>query len=167
MKKPLCLLLCLSLLFFLFGCSQNTLKAPVEFFYRQNKIPYEAQRSVIGSEIRETVDHPGYLRTLNLYLQGPASNDFLPTFPEGSKIITLSQAPGAISLVLSDKFASLTGIDLSIACICLTKTVIQLTGCTVVTIQAESLQLDGKNSITLDDSSAILYDSYYGQTESA
>lgn len=166
MKKLLCLLLGVSLLCFLFGCSSNAPQVPAEFFYRQNGFPYDTQRSVIGSEIRETIDHPGYLRTLNLYLQGPASNDFSPTYPEDSKIITLSQSPGAITLVLSDAFASLTGIELSIACTCLTQTVIQLTGCTVVTIQAESLPLDGKSSITLNESSAMLYDNYYGQIES-
>ena len=166
MKKTFCLLLCFSLLFCLFGCSPNAPKAPAEFFYWQNDLPYDAQRSVIGSEIRETAEHPGYIKTLNLYLQGPASNSFLPTFPQGSKIITLSQAPGTISLVLSDAFASLTGIELSIACICLAKTVIALTDCTAVTIQAETLPLDGNKSITLDSSSALLYDSYYGQTES-
>lgn len=166
MRKYLCLLLCLSLLFCLFGCSKKAPEVPAEFFYWESNLSNDPQKSVIGSEIRETASHPGYIRTLDLYLKGPESNALKATFPRGTRIVSLSQAPGSISLVLSDEFASLTGIELSIACICLAKTVIQLTGCNDVTVQAETLPLDGEKNITLDNSGVLFYDNYYGQTES-
>jgi len=166
MKRHLCFLLCVSVLLCLLGCAKDEPDVPVEFFYLQNGFSYDTHQSVIGSEVRETAGVHGYTRILDLYLKGPKSNTLSPTFPEDSRIISLSQGPSSVSLVLSDAFASLAGIELSIACICLAKTVIHLTGCTAVTIQAESLLLDGEKSITLDNSGVLLYDNYYGQTKS-
>lgn len=165
MRKHLCLFLCLSLLFCLLACSRKEPVEPAEFFYWESSLSNDPQHSVIGSEIRETASHPGYIKTLDLYLKGPESNKFNPTFPQGTKIVSMSQAPNSVFLVLSDEFASLRGIELSIACICLAKTTIHLTGCTAVTIQAESLPLDGEKNVTLNDSGVLLYDNYYGQTK--
>jgi len=61
-------------------------------------------------------------------------------------------------IVLCDEFATLKGLDLTIACACLSRTVIALTGCHEVIISAESMQLDGKNFITLSRDSYLLLD---------
>ena len=62
-------------------------------------------------------------------------------------------------VILNDATARLTGLDLTIACACLTATVCDMTGVQMVTIKAETQLLDGNKSITMQRDHLLLLDS--------
>lgn len=165
MKRILCILLCLCCV--LCGCNRGieTPKSPVSFYYLRNDFSYGNKDLVIGMELRESFGHEDdYVYLLNLYLLGPNSENLDKMFPVGSSVVEISQEENAVTVTLSDAFAQLSGINLSAACVCLTKTVCALTGCAQVTIQAQTLLLDSSKSITMTDDSGLLQDSYTGPT---
>lgn len=166
MKRIFSILICLC--WVLCGCGQGleNSKTPVSFYYLQSDISFDAEDSVIGKEVRESFGHEeDYIYLLNLYLQGPVSENLTKMFPEGSAVVEILREEDTITVTLNDTFAQLSGINLTTACICLTKTVCAMTGCSEVTIQAQTLLLDSYKSITLTEDSGLLQDSYTGPAE--
>lgn len=160
MKKMLCILLALCLLP-LFGCAQpeDPIENPVFFYYRQKTLTYDNENSVITKELRDAgrrADDTSYL--LEQYLRGPQSETLLRTFPRGSRITLQVQEDTAV-IVVNSNFATLTGIDLTLACACLTLTVCELTGTEHALIQGQDVLLDGNQSIAMSRSSILLLDS--------
>ena len=160
MKKLLCILLVLCMLP-LFGCAQpeDPIENPVFFYYRQKNLTYDNETSVIAKELRDAgarLDDFSYL--LEQYLQGPESETLLRTFPRGSRVSFRVQEDTAV-IVVNRNFATLTGIDLTLACACLTLTVCELTGTEHALIQGQDMLLDGNQSISMSRSSILLLDS--------
>lgn len=167
MKRILCILICLCCV--LCGCSQGIEKpkTPVSFYYLRNDFSYGSDNCVIGTELRESFGHEkDYAYLLNLYLLGPTSDILAPMFPEGSSVVDFHQEEDTVIVTLSDNFAQLSGINLSTACVCLTKTVCAMTGCTQVTIQAQTQLLDSSKSITMTANDGLLQDHYTSPAES-
>ena len=138
------------------------LRAPLD----NGEILHGSADSVIAPEIREGDGHQGDLsHLLDIYLLGPLDHDYRSPFPVGTALISITVDGVHASLVLSRQFANHNGIDLTLACACLTMTVMDLTGVETVTISADESQLDGKASITMDRSSMILTDTATPETE--
>ncbi len=166
MKRILCILIGLCCV--LCGCSRGIEKpkAPVSFYYLRSDISYDTKDSVIDMELRESFGHEeDYVYLLNLYLLGPTSENLTKMFPEGSTVVEVIREENAVTVTLCDTFAQLSGINLTTACVCLTKTVCAMTGCSQVTIQAETLLLDSCKSITMTKDSGLLQDSYTSPAE--
>ena len=158
MKRTLCILILLCLI--LCGCNQG-IETSVSFYYLRSDFSYDSEGSVIGMERRESFGHEkDYAYLLNLYLLGPTGGDLAQVFPEDCTVIDFHQEEDTVTVTLSDNFAKLSGINLSTACVCLTKTVCAMTGCTTVTIQAQTQLLDSSKSITMTNSSGLLQDNY-------
>lgn len=160
MKKLLCILLVLCMLP-LYGCAQPEvpIENPVFFYYRQKTVTYDDENGVIAKELRDAgarLDDISYL--LEQYLQGPESETLLRTFPRGSRVSLRVQEDTAV-IVVNRNFATLTGIDLSLACACLTLTVCELTGTEYALIQGQDALLDGNQSIHMSKNSILLLDS--------
>ena len=156
MKKLLCAVLPLLLL--LCGCqSEPKLKQPVRFHYPNAQISYGTETGLIGSEQREGSDMDT-AQLLNVYLQGPSDLELTNPFPKGTSLISLSQQGTTLTLTLSNRYADLSGIDLSLANACLAKTAMELTGAREVVIRCESKPLDGDDSVRLTADTLILYD---------
>jgi hypothetical protein len=169
MKGFLCGLLSLLLCFSLLGCQNKEpapILEPVTFFYPQNTYTYTNSESILGSETREAADHKEDLAyLLEQYFQGPQSQNLSQPFPSGCHLISSSvRNNNTITLVLSDAFATLTGMELTIACVCLAKTVTGVTGYPSVVIRAETQLLDGKRSLTIRDGNPALFDDYIAPT---
>ena len=158
MKKLFCFLLIFSLL--LCGCAaEEPIENPVYFYYRTEQLDYFGDTGVIDREAREAgVRKDDYAYLLNQYLLGPEGQSFAATFPRGTGVVTLEKTNERMTIVLNREFAQLTGLDLSLACACLTLTACQLTGAKVVTIYAENALLDGSESVTMDYSRLVLED---------
>jgi hypothetical protein len=161
MKKLFCLLLILCLCAPGLGCQTGTEKidAPASFYYRRNEIGYWSESSVIQKETR---DISGLEHTPNeiiaLYLKGPASDALLQIFPTNTRLLSLDIAEGATTLHISDDLHQLSGIDLSIACVSLAMTTMELTGAETVRIQTDAMFSDGTNTKTFDRNCMILWD---------
>ena len=169
MRRLFCVFLSLLLCFGLFGCKKEEapLLAPVEFFYLHSTFSYTNTDTVMGSELRESAGHEeDLIYLLNLYLQGPQSEALAQIFPKGCSTVSCAQKNSAVTIVLSDAFATLSGMELTTACVCLAKTLTGLTGVETVVIQAETQLLDGKKNITIQDGAPILLDDYIAPTQS-
>ena len=165
MKRLLCIVLTLLLTISLVGCQDSTDKpqSTVTVYYKAANISYGTQDGVLAPFALDSTGHENedaYL--LNLYLSYLPSEAFSPTFPEETHLVSLNLDGLTARIILSDSFASLKGLNLMIACACLTRTVISLTGCQEVIISAESMRLDGNNYITLSSDSYLLLDQSAG-----
>ena len=166
MKRLLCLTLVIATLFMFSGC-QNDNKPPqstVTVYYKAANITFLTQDGVVAPYDLDATGHEtdnSFL--LNAYLTGQVPDGFVATFPAGTTLKSLNLDGLTAKIVLDDAFATLKGLDLSIACACLTRTVISLTGCHEVIISAETTQLDGKNFITLTQDSYLLLDTSANQ----
>ena len=130
MKKRICLTICLLMLLPLCGCL-NAGEYAVQFYYPRNPDTYEfgTQADVITSERRTfptPVNDPEYL--MQLYLDGPVSENLINPFPEGTKLLNLHLNDKTLTIVLSSEFAALEDMELTIASACLTNTCFQITG---------------------------------------
>lgn len=161
MKKAIVMLLLLSCLFSLPGCQldEDAPQVPVTVYYKRSQLDYGSSDSVITTTELEAAGHEtdtAYL--LQQYLCGTDQVDLALTFPADTSLISYHLEGLTAKLVLSDHFAVLTGIDLSIACACLSKTVMSLSGCREVIICAEHDQLDNNKYITVSANSYLLQD---------
>ena len=160
MKRILPFLLLVSILITLCSCKKNTdnFEEPAAFYYLSNPI----ESTVFVAEIRDIVNyHQDFLEILNSYFMGPnkdSKDSLLSPFPAGCAAISLIQEENTVKITVNDSFASLTGIDLSIASTAVAMTLTELTGCEAVEIRAESGQLDGLNVIRLSAENIYVVD---------
>lgn len=158
MKKLMCMFLAL---LFLCGCSRNkaNIQTPVNFYYPNADVSYNSPDAVLSAEVREGAGYTNDLvQLLNLYLAGPLSDEFKSPFPAGTAAMRAFLADTTLTVELSTEFAELKGLDLTIACACLTKTAIALTGCNRTRIYVSDAKLDGNSYIILDAGDLLLID---------
>lgn len=163
MKRIACFLFALMLLFSICACSadDSNIQVPAVFFYCAETVSYNSETGVIDSEVRETESFHGDLRSiLNHYLQGPKSQQLNSPFPDGSCVEWLNQVGTEITLIISQPFTKLTGIHLTLACACLSKTLFSLTDAETLKIYGGHMALDSNNYITLTRDSLLLLDDH-------
>lgn len=161
MKRAVYISLVLLLIFTLCSCTSQSksVQAPVAFYYRSTDVEYGAQSGVITYEIREVKGHTeDYQYIINQYLNGPKSSGCISPFPAGTTLEAFSLHNNKVDIMLSPHLAILTGSDLMVACACLTKTVLELTGVNSVQISSENGLLNNEESITLTADSFAYWD---------
>lgn len=163
MKRILCLFLVCALCLPLLGCKPKTedIEDPVNFYYRRSAdtITFGKADGVITSEQREAAGHrddPSYL--INLYLKGPAGTGMNRTFPKGVELVKFSLEGGCAYITVSDFFSTLTGINLTLACACLTLTVCELTGAKQLTVSTSNTLLDGNRTVIMTPDDILFLD---------
>lgn len=166
MKRWICFLLVI-LCLPLWGCQEEEtpLLDPFNGYYRRAELFHGSTDSVVAPLPIEGVglkNDPMML--LNVYLTMETDPYYAPTFPEGTEILIMELEDGTADILLSSAISQLTGLDLTIACACLTKTVIELTGVDSVIIRARGTTLDGASYITMDLSSIYFLDDYVPET---
>lgn len=139
MKKLLCLLLAAVLMLTMFGCStkQEKLRKPVPFYYRRAELSYAQSDSVIHAQLREGEDFDNLHTMLQIYLNGPTSDEYADTFPSGTQLISILFNGPVAELVLSSHLSNLNELDRNIACSCICMTVMALTEAESVRIRVE------------------------------
>lgn len=144
----------------LFACSTTNNNAQLKFYYCTAQLKFGSGDSPVQSENRkEALDRLAYDRIIEQYLEGPISPDLNSPYPDGTSLISITVEQQTANVILNDAFAQLTGIDLTMACTCLSLTVGELTGCVKVQISAQNALLDNKQSITIDTNSISFVDS--------
>ncbi len=152
----LLLLLCLC------GCARKAIDIPVSFYYCTDPVDYNDPEGVISPEIREKAGYENDLTALlDLYIRGPVSEGFLSPFPTGLQIKEITVLGDVSEVHLSSELSCLTGHRLTVACVCITMTVIELTGCERVRIRTLGSQLDGRDHIELSRQDLIFSDNYF------
>lgn len=164
--KRFAAIMTLCLLCFITGCQRgNAPDVPVKFYYPNATISYGTEEGLLSYELREGLNKSAE-NSISEYLNGPKDNSFLNPFPKNTVLTKYELRDNTVFVTLSDSYATLTGLDLSIANTCLSMTVLELTGAVSVSIQCESALIDGHESIVLDRNSSLLYDSNKSTTPS-
>lgn len=161
MKRTICSLLIIILLFFLCSCGleNEPVNNPVTYYYRSTKTKYGTQSNLIIGETREAKGHTNdYQYLIEQYLNGPRTYDSISPFPAGTMLEELSVDTTKAYIVLSPHIAILSGSELIVACACLTKTVLEMTGVRSVQISTTNGTLNGMESITLTADSFANWD---------
>lgn len=160
MKRIFSLILSILLVISLCACrrQQASFEAPVQFYYRSASLSYNSENAVICAESREGSGY-ALIDLMDLYLQGPVSNEYQSPFPTGVTVLSMETVEDKVYIALSEPFAELNGIALTLACACLSKTVMEFTGTSAVEISVPNTTLNGSASIVMDAQNILLLDS--------
>ena len=162
MKRIYLLLSILILLGALFGCGKQPkteIVAPVTYYYHNDLEQKDDFSNVFVAETRESVQfQEDLVALLNDYLTGPESEGLINPFPAGLEIISFAESGDTANIQLNDKIGTLSGIDLTMACSCLSLTVFDMTECDYVQISAENVLLSEQSFLTFSRESMVLRD---------
>ena len=153
MKRLLTLCCVLALLCTSMGCSTKTKppKKPVTFYYLTQDTICDGKTEIIQPEERESAGYESNMEALlNIYLQGPRSISLRSPFPAHLTVTRYATTGSTAILTLSTELSYLSGIDLTLACVCIANTLFDLTELSRVQIFAADAQLEGQSSITLE-----------------
>jgi len=156
------ILICLAAVLLLCGCSRNEeeITDPVFFYYCNKTISYSSPEAVISHETREAYGlRSSWITLLEFYLGGPANENLYSPFPEGVTVEAFTILNEQCTVTLSKEFSSLSGIDLTLACSCLSKTVMELTGKSTVEIKFTDPDTGKYTSITMYKDNILLHGS--------
>ena len=151
MKRATILLLLFAILLSLTACQSPTEKNSLTFYYIKNTENSDGISDIIVPffpNINNT--SYDYAELLNLYFNGPTNYSCYSPFPASTTLEELSVTQSKAKLTLSPQFATISGVELTIACACLTRTVIALTGVSSVQISVNGAQLCGEDSLTFN-----------------
>lgn len=151
----------LLLILALSGCSgkNNTVEQPANFYYCTSSISFDTAHGVIAPETRDIAGFEQDLTALiNHYLRGPNSSNLTSPFPNGSAVLWINQSDRELTLIMNQQFTQLTGLNLSLACSCISKTIFSLTDFESITIRARDTNLDGTKSVTMTRDSILIQD---------
>ena len=161
MRKFLCFALIFCCLFGITACADdNTVpENAVTVYFKREKPVFGTADGVIGTAYLDAEGHmQDHVYLLNKYFRTVPGEGFVSTFPTGLAVLSLKLEGLTAKVVLTDCIADLSGMELTVALVCMTQTVMSLTGCQEVIISAYSRQLDGQNFITLNRDSYLLLD---------
>ena len=152
------LLLCLLLT----GCATEDqgLITELKFYYPLQETDYSMGSSYLRAELREGGGlDKNIANLLNLYLEGPVDKiTYRMPFQYNTRVVSVSREIGILNVTLSSGFATYTGLDLTIACACITLTCLELSNAETVRIRAQDTTLDGAEFIEMSRDSLLLID---------
>lgn len=154
------MLLALCMLLFFSGCTEDTVQTPCSFYYLQRQISNTGADSVVAAQIADA----GALtpkELLSRYLAGPSDPQLESPFPFGTRLIDFTHSGRYVGLIVSDELAALSGMELTLACVCMTKTCMEITQADIVEIRCQSQKLNGSESVTMTSDSFRLQDGFY------
>lgn len=146
MRRWIILILLAALL--LCGCDSNGASHDdtISFYYPRMEILYGSQDGVIAPELLEvSVSGNSLEQKLYIYLSGPKSEHLVSPFPVNTTLKAVRQEKEYLTVVLSDEFFTLEGLDMTIACASLAKTCFSLTDASELTV----CSVDNEYRITL------------------
>lgn len=162
MKRFICIFIIAATLFLFCGCNtsdNSQFSNSVNFYYCNESISYTSSSGVISSELREAEGYTDSLEhLLALYFKGPVTLGFVSPFPQGLQIESITESGNRIQITLSSDFSELTGIDMTLACACLAKTIRELAEAEFIVISYDNTSTGKRQAITLGPNSFLLVD---------
>ncbi len=152
------------------GCGKQPaikdMVCPIKFYYKVTDDRYESTGEALDWLLFEAAGHEkDYFWILNAYFDGPSDESLLAPFPNSLELLTVQQDDTNLRVNVSDELSQLSGIDLTLACSCITLTCLEMEGIESVTITANGSPLDGKHAVVMDKGDILLEDS--GSDDSA
>lgn len=167
-RKLIAVSLALLMVLSLAACStpKQELKDPVTFYYRRSEPVYGQSDGVVAPEQREAQGHKDDLDWLLAeYFSGCTSEELHIPFPKGTSVTDWSIADNTLTVVLSENFGQLSGVDLTVACSCISMTFLELAEVEAVEICAENSRLNGEESLLFTADTFHLSDYDSDQTQ--
>lgn len=169
MKRITLSIMILSLFISLCGCGQASepdVVMPTAFYYHTDLDSKEDFNDIFVAEIREGIQYQNdHILLLNSYFSGPDSENLVNPFPSGLETVSFEIKDDTTYIVLSEKIAKLSALDLTMACSCLSLTLFELTQCDYVQISAENNLLADQEFITIGRDTLLLSDNTQLSTE--
>ena len=154
MKKMICMFFLILYLTNLSACSNKTKMATANFYYLDNMPHYHTNETVIQPESRElSITLTETETIIREYLDGPNTKQLTSPFPSGTKLISIQPGKEMTEIVLSDEIAQLSGIDLTVACACLSATILEISQSESVHIRAETANIGPQGYVIMDQQS--------------
>ena len=148
--------------FILFSCTacreEPNMENPVQFYYVTSELSFRINDTVICPETRDIPGMENPTALMQLYLHGTTQPSLRSPFPAQLELLQMQIQEETLILVFSQHLAQLTGLELMIACSCITLTATELTNTETVMICADGVHLDGQEQITMDRSTILLRD---------
>lgn len=126
------------------GCAVSESEEPgntLTFYYLdplQDDHTFGSADGALGTETRDFPNGiPDYLQLLNLYFAGPESDQLQSPFPEELQCMETSLDETILTVILSEAYDSLQGIDRSLAAGCIIKTLSQLDNITGICLETK------------------------------
>lgn len=168
MKRSTVLSLLLALMLLFSACNQSDPSDTVAFYYARNPqsqtVPSDTFCTVEHRRITTSNSNLRYL--LSLYLQGPLDDGSVSPFPDGTQLVKLDIHNDHLFIQLSQEFAELTNIDLTLACACLSLTCFDLADANQVTIFTSATENYPAVECTMTREDLLLTDAVTWKTSS-
>lgn len=165
MRRIIPLLLCAALMLSMTACGSGTPTMNGQFYYRRAVTEFEGTDGVIAPESRSVTsplsDPDALFRS---YFAGPLEDGLIAPFPRDSEVLDWQMENDTLTLTMNDSFGALSGVELSIACACICRTLTGLLPVTQVQLQLTEGTLGGKESLLLSPDSFMLYDNGLDQS---
>ena len=159
MKRTISLILFLTITLGLFACEQPEFQTPGTFYYLRAKTSYTGSDGVFAPEQREL---DGILENLDaildLYCQGPVTSGLKNPLPPGIQLRSHTLENDILTLRFNAQLAQLSGIELTLAAGCLSKTFLELTGAKKLILRADGALLGGQTTLEISADDLELQD---------
>lgn len=150
MKRLISLLLCAAMALSLCACTQHYPEKSGKFYYRRIQPSYGTEDGIITPEIRKfPLMNNDFSQMLDSYFSGPESRNLESPFPRNTSVVSWEIQDEVLSLTLSEPFAALSGVDLTVACSCIARTMLENLPIEEVSIHVMSKTLNGQDHISL------------------
>lgn len=161
MKRILTIFLAAVLLLSIAGCSApGGGEEEIAFYYKRARLSYGEENGVITAEYRSLdIQNTETITILNLYLEGPKVTELTNVFPVGCEVLEFSLAEDVATVHFNKIFGQLQDMSRTLACVCMSRTVMELTGAKCVRIRAEDVKLGSEDYLEFDENSVLYFDS--------
>lgn len=151
MKKLTSVLVVLCLLVCWTGCEAQPSQDAVSFYYLRTQSDFSADQGIIASEARQNtglnMENP--TAVLSTYLDGPTSDELTSPFPREVTVLEVKRIGSSLHINFSRELAQLSGIDLTLACACVSRTCMELWDVDTVRIRANGTLLNGSTYVVM------------------
>ena len=165
MKRALIFPLITVIILTLVSCSSSQTRnqeTVINFYYCPNPLILHEDATVVVPENRVlTGGEPSLDDFLRLYFSGPIRKDLTTPFPDGLYAESIVLDDTRVNITLSSVFSQLQNIDLTVACACLGKTVMEYTSAEYVYISFINSATGNQHTITVGPDSYLLTDNSY------
>lgn len=132
---------------------------PIRFYYCRAEGNYSSETGALDYEQVDlgrtdvTIDE-----ILSRYLQGPTDDTLLSPFPDALACTEQKLDGGVLTLRFNESLAALSGVDLSLACACLTMTFTQLDAVDALRVASPGTALAAQTDVLLTSGQFLLFD---------
>ena len=138
-------------------------KSNIDFYYLRSSVIYNEEDGMICAEKRSVVESPSddaWTELINLYLKGPDDDKYISPFPVGTELKQYSVDGETLTVILNNQISQLKGYDLTLACACLAKTILEIKPVHAVEIRAEGGRMGDFISVTMTEDNLLMLDNY-------